>query len=247
MGTIAGLPTLNPKIDNETKKLVNILAEINNHGLSKIVYITKGEYYTPKFNKDGTPDLLKSGDQKMTRGGFTKKKRPLEIVQPDGTTKSVKELKALTLVVINVGHDYVKMIKNQMSKLGLDPNDFNAEGCKYSQRFSPNGLVRQHINPSKDKTFYFRYFTGVNGITYKTYEVIYLNENGEIVEIPQDYKSEYFNSTAPSVKQAALGLEKEIKPRNLGLDNLIYFQKGEAIFNERMTPEVMKLLNLEWV
>jgi len=247
MGKKAGLPTLNPNLDNETKELIELLAGISNHGLSKIIYRTKGEYYTPKYNKDGTPDLKKNGEQKQTRGGFLKAKRPLEITQPDGTVKSAKELTALTLVVINVAHDYVKMIQNQLKNNGINPNNFNPQACSYSQKFSKNGLVRQHINPSKDMTFYFRYFTGVNDITFKTYEVIYLNENGEIVDIPQDYKSAYFNASAPSQKQAEAGVTKEIKPRNLALDNLMYFQKGDEVFNKRVTDKIMELFDLEWV
>jgi len=255
MGTKAGLPSLSPQLDNETKQLITLLDAVDCHGLTKIVYTTKGEYYSPKFNKDGTPDLKKDGSQKMTKGGFLKsysdrtksESRPTEIMQPDGTMKSIKEINALTLVVINVGHDYVKMIQNQLKRLGLDPDSFNPEACRYSKRFSSNGLVRQNINPAKDKTFYFRFFTGVNDVTYTTYEVIYLNEKGDVLELDKDFKKKWFNATAPSQKQGEVGIEKEIKPRNLGLDNLIYFQKGEAIFNERVTDEMMKLLDLKWV
>ena len=252
MGTLAGLPSLNPKLDKETKELITLLGGINNHSLAKIIYTTKGIEYTPAFLKDGTPDLKKDGTQKMTKKGFlktgsSKNPRPLTLLQPDGSIKSVKEINALTMVVINVGHDYVKMIKNQLKKLGKNPDDFNPEACRYSKRFSNNGLVRQNINPAKDRTFYFRYFTGVNGITYQTYEVIYLNELDQVIELTEDYKKEWFGKSAPSKKQLEAGIEKEIKPRNLGLDNLIYFQKGESVFNDRVTSQIMKLLDLRWV
>jgi len=255
MGTKAGLPTLNPKLDTETVKLIKLLDSINNHGFAKIIYTTKGETYSPKFNKDGSPDLKKNGEQKMTKGGFLKtyaditrkEKRPTEIMQPNGKMISIKEITALVTIVINVKHDYVKLIQNQLKADGFDPNSFNPEACKYSSRFTNNGLVRQNINPAKDKTFYFRYFTGINAVSYRSYTVVYLNENGDTVELDQEFKNKWFNGTAPSQKQAEVGISKEIKPRNLGLDNLMYFQKGQDIFNSRLTPEIMKLLNLEYV
>jgi len=255
MGTQAGLPKLNANLDNETKKIMKILGGIKLHGLAKIAYTTKGEYYSPKFDKWGTAECKKDGEQKMSKGGFLKKfsdktrkvLRPEEIMQPNGKMVSIKSIDALVLAVFSVNHNYETLIKNQMKKLGLDPASFTHEDCKYSKKFSDNGLVRQHINPAKDRTFYFRYFTGLNNITYKTYEVIYLNENGETVILDQAFKDTWFNQSAPSQKQGEAGLEKEIKPRNLGLDNLLYFQKGDDIFNSRMTDEIMKLLNLEWV
>ena len=167
MGIKAGLPTLNPNIDNETKSLITLLDGIGYHGFAKFIYTTQGESYSPKFLADGTPDCKKNGEQKLTKGGFMKsyedrsKKvaRPLEIMQSNGKMISIKTITALTTIVASVKHDYDKLIKNQLAKLGLDPDSFNPEACRYSRKFTDNGLVRQNINPAKDRTFYFRYYT----------------------------------------------------------------------------------------
>ena len=217
MGTLAGLPSLNPKLDNETKSLIETLGSIGGHGFSKIVTVTDGDDFIKKYSdrtrKESRPDWLNG-------------------------------IKKITMQVINVGHSYDKMIKNQLSKLGVDPDNFNPENCKYSHKFSDNGLVRQ--NNKDDLSFYFRYFTGVNQITYKSYEEVFINESGEVVTIDKETKAKWFNAKGSSQKQAQSGIEKEIKPRNVRMDNLYYFQRGESIFN-RLTPELMTLLDLELV
>jgi len=217
MGTIAGIPTLNPKLDNETKTLIETLAKIKGYGFSKIVTVTDGEDFIKKYSdrsrKESRPDWLNG-------------------------------IKKITMQVINVGHSYDKMIKNQLVKLGKNPNDFNPEGCKYSTKFSSNGLVRQ--NKKDDLAFYFRYFTGVHQITWKSYEEVFINKSGTVVQIDKDTKAKWFNAKGGSVKQMVAGVEKEIKPRNVRMDNLFYFQRGEDIFN-RLTPELMDLLDLELV
>lgn len=146
--------------------------------------------------------------------------------------------------VINVGHSYDGMIKNQLKKLGENPDNFNPEACKYSHKFSENGLVRQNNND--ELAFYFRYFTGVNQITWKSYEEVFINDKGEVIEIDKDTKAKWFNAKGGSIKQASAGIEKEIKPRNVRMDNLYYFQRGDIVEN-RLTPELMELLDLELV
>jgi len=217
MGTLAGLPTLNPKLDNETKELITTLAGIEKHGFAKIVTVTDGEDFIKKYSD-------------RTR----KESRP----------DSLNGIKKVTMQVISVGHNYDTMIKNQLSKLGVDPDSFNPEECKYSHKFSDNGLVRQ--NKTDELSFYFRYFTGVNGITQKSYEEVFINEQGKVIEISQDMKDKWFNAKGGSVKQAIAGIEKEIKPRNVRMDNLYYFQHGESVEN-RLTKELMTLLDLEYV
>jgi len=217
MGTLAGLPTLNPKLDNETKDLIKTLGGIAGHGFAKIVTVTDGEDFIKKYSdrsrKESRPDWLNG-------------------------------IKKITMQVINVGHNYDGMIKNQLSKLGLDPDSFNPEACKYSHRFSDNGLVRQ--NNTDELAFYFRYFTGVNQITYKSYEEVFVNAQGDVVTIDKATKDKWFNAKGASQKQAEAGIEKEIKPRNVRMDNLFYFQRGDSVFN-RLTPELMELLDLEYV
>jgi len=219
MGTLAGLPTLNPKLDNETKDLLTTLDGVTGHGFAKIVTVTDGEDFIKKYSdrsrKESRPDWLNG-------------------------------IKKVTMQVINVGHDYNKMIKNQLAKVeGANPDDFNPEACRYSSKFSENGLVRQ--NNKDDLAFYFRYFTGVNQITFKSYEEVFVNAKGETVTIDKDTKAKWFNAKGGSVKQAVAGIEKEIKPRNVRMDNLYYFQRGDDDLFNRLTPELMELLDLEYV
>jgi len=222
MGTLAGLPTLNPKLDNETKNFITTLDSITGHGFAKIVTVTDGEDFIKKYSdrtrKESRPEWLNG-------------------------------IKKITMQVINVGHDYNKMIKNQLAKLkGGNPDDFNPEGCRYSHKFSDNGLVRQ--NDKDELAFYFRYFIGVavnkDGKRRTTYEELFINEQGDTVQIDQATKDKWFNAKGGSVKQMVAGVEREIKPRNVRMDNLYYFQRGEDIEN-RLTPEIMELLDLEYV
>ena len=217
MGTKAGLPTFNLSITLETKELIKTLASIDSHGFAKIVTVTEGEDFIKKYAD-----------------------RTRKEARPDW----LNGIKKVTMQVINVGHSYSDMIKNQLKKLEKNPDAFDPEACKYSKKFSDNGLVRQNIKD--DMAFYFRYFTGVHPITGKTYEEVFINEQGKIVEINKATKDKWFNAKGGSVKQACAGVEKEIKPRNVRMDNLYYFQHGEEIYN-RLTPEIMKLLDLEYV
>ncbi len=217
MGIKAGLPTLNPKLDIETKNLVRTLGGIEGHGFAKIVTVTDGEDFIKKYS-----------DRSRTES------------RPDW----LNGIKKITMQVINVGHSYDGMIKNQLKKIGKNPDDFNPENCKYSHKFSENGLVRQ--NNKDELAFYFRYFTGVNPITGTTYEEVFINGQGQVVTIDKATKDKWFNAKGKSQKQASAGVEKEIKPRNVRMDNLYYFQRGDSIEN-RLTPEIMELLDLELV
>ena len=223
MGNLNGLPSLNPKLTPETQEKIDTLGNVKGHGFAKIVTITDGEDFIKKFSdrsrKESRPDWLNG-------------------------------IKKVTMQVINVGHDYNKMIKNQLSKkLGGNPDDLTPEKCKYSHKFSDNGLVRQ--NNKDELSFYFRYFTGVavnkegKRITY--YEEVFINEQGETVQIDQATKDKWFNAKGKSVKQETAGVAKEIKPRNVRMDNLYYFQRGQNDICNSLTPEVMDLLDLEEV
>ena len=249
MGTKAGYPTLNPKLDATTQELIKTIASIDRSGWAKIIYITTGYEEIPKVDKDGNPEYYvrgpKKGEQKVDKKGFLKANRPHEITQSDGSVKSAKQIYALTMKVVGM-YDYKSLIDNNLIKNDIDPANFSHENCKYSRKFSDNGWIRQHINPAKELNFYLRYIVGLNS-KHKT-ETIYLNENYEVIEVPQDYKDNYFKSSSPSQKQAEAGVSKEIMPRNLSLDNVVYFQKGDdRIFNDRVTEEILNLLNLEWV
>ena len=203
-----------PSLTPETKELIETLEGVQGHGFARIVTITDGEDFIKKY-----------ADRSR------KESRP----------EWLNGIKKVTMQVVNVGHSYNKMITNQLKKLGKTTN-FNPSSCKYSMKYSENGLVRQNI---KDElAFYMRYFTGVSKNT--AYQEVFVNEQGDVVNIDQATKDKWFNAKGKSRKQEAAGIEKEIKPRNVRMDNLYYFQRGEHIFN-RLTQEVMDLLDLEYV
>jgi len=216
MGTQTGLPTLNPKLDKETKEILTTLADITGHGFAKLVTVTDGDDFLKKYSD-----------------------RTREEARPEW----LNDIKKITMQVINVGHDYNKMIRNQLSKIGENPDNFNPEACRYSHRFSNNGLVRQ--NNTDELSFYLRYFTGVNVNT--TYEEIFINDLGKIMPIDQAVKEKWFKGKSGSIKQMIAGIEKEIKPRNVRIDNLYYIQRGKDHVYNRLTPELMAYLNLEYV
>lgn len=219
---MGSLLKFNPKTTKETKETIETLGNVKGHGFAKIVTITDGEDFIKKFSdrsrKESRPDSLQG-------------------------------LKKVTMQVINVGHSYNDMIKNQLAKkVGGNPDDFTPENCKYSHKFSDNGLVRQ--NNKDDMAFYFRYFTGVaigkDGKRLTTYEEVFINEQGQTIQIDQATKDKWFNAKGKSKKQDEAGVVKEIKPRNVRMDNLYYFQRGDAVEN-KLTQEIMDLLDLEEV
>ena len=227
MGTLAGLPSLSQKLDKETKGLITSLENVKGSGFAKIVTVTNGEDFLLKFKRKSKRIPQNS----------------LEVLRPE-----LVGLKKITLHVVNVGHGYETMIKNQLKKLGLDPESFEPTSCKYSHRFSENGLVRQ--NNTNEMSFYLRYFVGVavndDGKIKTYYEEVFINEAGNIVDVDKATKDDWFNAKGHSQKQAEVGIEKEVKPRNVKLDNLYYFQRG-TICENRLTEELKEILDLEEV
>jgi hypothetical protein len=214
MGTLAGLPSINSNVDKNTKSIIGDLASITGHGFATIITVTDGEDFIKKYSD-----------------------RSRKESRPDW----LNGIRKITYQTINVGHDYNKMIENQLKKLGQDPAAFNPEACKYSHKFSDNGIIRQ--NNSDENQFYVRYFTGVNEITRKSYEEVFVNAKGDVVPIDQVTKAKWFNGSGGSIKQAAAGIEKEIQPRNLKIDNLFYFARGDTVIN-RLPDELMRYLDL---
>jgi len=212
MGTKAGLPSINANVDKATKTIIGDLASIEGHGFATIITVTDGEDFIKKYSDRSR-----------------KESRP----------EWLNGIRKITYQTINVGHDYNKMIENQLKKLGQDPAAFNPEACKYSHKFSDNGIIRQ--NNTDENQFYVRYFVGVCENTF--YEEVFVNAKGDIVTIDKETKAKWFNGSGGSIKQAAAGIEKEIMPRNLKIDNLFYFQRGETVIN-RLPDELMKYLDL---
>jgi len=151
----------------------------------------------------------------------------------------LNNLRKITLQVVDVGYSYSELVENNLKKNGINPESFKKEECKYSDKFSENGLVR--ISKKDADQYYFRYF--VNNNNYN--ETIYVNEKDEVITFSDDDKK-FFTSKGPSQKQGEAGLSKEIKPRNLKLENLEYFQKGKRVYNN-ISAKVIQLLDLEEV
>lgn len=214
MGIKAGLPSLSNKLDKVTREIIEDLANVKGHGFATIITVTDGEDFIKKY-----------ADRSR------KESRP----------EWLNGIKKITYQTINVGHDYVNMIRNQLAKSGIDPDNFEAESCKYSHKFSDNGIIRQ--NNTDELSFYVRYFTGVNEITKKSYEEVFVNSKGDVVTIDKATKEKWFNAKGSSQKQAEAGCSKEIMPRNVKIDNLFYFQRGETVIN-RLPPELMRYLDL---
>jgi hypothetical protein len=149
-------------------------------------------------------------------------------------------IKKITHHTVNIGHEYENMIRSQLEKLGIDPDSWESESSKYEKKFSNNGNIRQNLKD--ENQFYVRYFVGV--CKNNAYKEVFVNDKGDEVTIDQATKDKWFNGRGGSIKQAAAGIEKEIQPRNLRIENLHYFSMGDVTIN-RLTDEIMKHLDLE--
>lgn len=150
-------------------------------------------------------------------------------------------LRKLTMQVVSVGYDYHKLVENRLKKEGIDPESFKKEDCKYSDKFSENGLVR--VSKTNEDQFYFRYYL-TKSVMEK--EEVYINEANKVVKISEQDKEDWFVKKHGSQKQAEAGVSSEVQPRNIKFENIMYFQKGKALYSN-LDETVLKLLNLEEV
>lgn len=170
---------------------------------------------------------------------LTKKARSDKSELPEWSIR----LYSITRTVVSVNHDYSKAVNNQIKKSGNDAT-FEASESTVSVPVEdfPNSILRQgRINPNQ---LYFRVFVD---LTVKTkVEVYYFNGLGENVtdKITEQFKDDFFPKVSGSTKQLLHGAEKEVKPKEYKLENILYFQKGSVVYNA-LLPEHYELFNLE--
>jgi hypothetical protein len=150
-------------------------------------------------------------------------------------------------IVASVGHSYSKGVQNQIRKAGGDSTLWVDEECKYSERDpeSKNGIVRRHREKHDQK--YLRYFPRLMGDTRG--KSFYLNGKGEEIslnEITPEIEAEFFpKDSGPSLKQSEvmaaqeIGLEKEVEPRNLKEENLLYLKRGEVTYTGDISEDIL--------
>jgi hypothetical protein len=208
------------------KKLIETMNTLEGHGLCRIIAKTEVK-------------LLVKG-RSSTKGNIVPVPKELE-----GLTRYYQ-------IVASVGHSYSTGVKNQIKKAGGDPTLWVDEECKYSERDpeSTNGIIRRHKTRHEEK--YLRYFPELMGDTHG--KGFYLNAQGDDVTslITPQIEAEFFADykKEPSLKQSEvmasqeIGLEKEVKPRNLKAENLLYFKRGEVTFTGTISEEILDMFTL---
>lgn len=200
------------------ENLINALKQVNSHGLASLIAKSDiGTRLTKKARSDKS------------------------ILLPDWCNG----LYSITRTVVNVNHDYSKAVNNQIKKAGHEP-EFQADESSVSIPIEdfPNTILRQgRSNPDQ---LYVRVF--VNLTVKAKVETYYFNGLGENVtdRITEEFKADYFPKESSSVKQILHGAEKEIKSREYKIENILYFQKGNVVYNG-LLPEHYELFNLEIV
>lgn len=198
--------------------LITTLKEVNTHGIASL--IAKSDIH-----------------ERMTKKSRADKSLPPEWSQG---------LICLTRSVVSVNHTYEKAVQNQIAKNGFDPKNFQVEASTVSNAVAgwPNTLLREGLK-NVDQ-LYVRVFIEM-GVK-SSLETYYLNALGENVtdKVTRDFRENFFPKEYGAEKQMLAGSGKEIKPREYKAENIIYFQKGDVIFNA-LSKDLYKLFNLESV
>jgi hypothetical protein len=204
-----------------SKHVTTLLSTLNNidkHGMATLVACSEiGDRLTKKSRADKSP-------------------RP----------EFLEGLKRYTMSVVSLHHDYTRAVENQIVKGGGDKSQWETEESKISEPFaqSTNGIMRQGLRNPEQK--YVRVFVGLGAN--KSYEEVYINAKGENVTelITKEVKENYFPKKYASKKQEAVGVAKEVKPREYKAENIFYLQKGDKVFNV-LSSDLMNLFGLELV
>lgn len=194
------------------KGMINELSTVK-AGKAKIISVTDGE------------DFIKKGSVKNPR------------------PEHLNNIRKVTLQVVHVAYNYNDLVRRSLERSGVENvgEVWEETPCRYSVKYSKNGVVRSSLNEDSD-TMYLRYYLAKNN--YK--EELYVNDQDKVIEITKEDKELWFKCKSDSKKQVEAGVKNPISIRNLKLENLFYFQKGQAIYN-RLSEKLMKLLNLEYV
>ena len=151
---------------------------------------------------------------------------------------------SLTRSVVNVNHVYEKSVKNQVTKNGHNPDNFQVEESKVSRPIEgwPNTILRE--GHSDTEKLYVRVFIDMGIKT--SVETYYINGKGrDVTDLVDDkFKEDFFPKKYGSEKQMLAGSAKEVKPREYKADNIMYFQRGEHVYNG-LSQDLYDLFNLE--
>jgi hypothetical protein len=197
--------------------LINKLRQINSHGACALI-----------AKSDVHRDMLKKSRSDKT------------ILTPAWASG----LFCITRSVVNVNHDYNKAVSNQIVKNGFDPDNFIPEASKISVPVEgwPNTLLREKTdNPEQ---LYVRVFIEMGVKT--SLEMYYFNDKGQNVtdKVTPEFRQDFLKASSGSEKQMLAGSGKEVKPREYKIENIIYLQKGDVVFNQ-LSQDLMELFGLE--
>lgn len=203
-----------------SNKFIEAMNQLNGHGLCRII--------------------AKTEIKLLVKGRTTKIPLPEKFI---GLTHYYQ-------IVASVGHSYHNSVKNQISKAGGNPDLWEEEDCKYSERDpdSTNGIVRRHKVDNDTK--YLRCYPELMGATHG--KSFYLNGKGDEISLEEveAIKSEYFPKKEGSLKQSKvmeeqeIGLEKEVKPRNLLEKNIIYVKRGDFSYKREVSDDIIDMFTL---
>lgn len=156
----------------------------------------------------------------------------------------LRGLKKVVNTTASLKHDYEDAVNNRLEKNGLE-RSFEAEESSVSNPDpqSLNGILRMGKRDESQKYLRLFFFS-----KHVAYEEKYINEKGEIVVPTAEEKEDFFPVKSESKKQLDHGLESEqqVVIREYKIENILYFQKGQVVFN-KLSNKIMNIFNLEYV
>ena len=159
------------------------------------------------------------------------------------TPAKYQGVRKVSFFVGTVGNNYQDLVNNRLIISGNDAG-FVADASSVSAPFpaSKNGIMRMGLKNPDQK--YIRIYFNVSPNNYN--ETIYIDADGNVLDIPQADMEAYFPAKSDSKKQEEHGLEKDIQVqvREFKQESIAYFQCGEVIWNN-LGESFLNLFNLE--
>jgi len=171
---------------------------------------------------------------------MTKKSRADKSLPPEWSEGLICLTRSAVHIKPKAG-SYGNAINNHLDKTGMTP-DFKAEESKVSRPITdfPNEVLRE--GQKDQEKLYVRIYVDVMPSKVEAY---YVNGKGEDVthKVTKEFKENFFPKKYGSQKQAEHGVSKELKPREYKAENILYFQRGEIVFNN-LSQDLMTKFNL---
>lgn len=152
------------------------------------------------------------------------------------TPEKFSKVTKYTYMTMSLGHDYGDILDKQLKKLGINETYDVSE--TYCHCVSDNKLVYKH---NEREQFYLRVYPGLCA-SFKTVIKYYDAQGTEILNW-KDVEAEYFAQKSGSVKQLVAGIQKEITPNNIKMENVKYIKQGDFCLND-LTQDIIKKLGL---